>query len=426
MESAQKNQAPPAMEVLMVEPEVVQQMQELAKLGWGIKRIARELGLARNTVRRYVRDQVAAGVQVHLPKRRLNEQMRAKAVELFEREAQGNAVVVAELLWKQGQVASARTIQRAVRARREQKKAAQVATVRFETAPGEQMQIDFGQKVLKLGGTPVRVYVFIAVLGFSRRLYVEPFLCERQDEWREGVMNAFRRFGGATRTLLIDNAGALVLGRDDGGTLQVQPAFAMFCRDLGVTVKACRPYRARTKGKTESGVKYVKRNALAGREFASFAALQAHLCEWMDERDVREHGTTHEQPLVRFEREERAALRPLSVVEPKVRERRLQRKVANDSFVNVDTVRYSVPHRLVKTQVEVEVLEHEVHVYSGGERVASHARAREPHAIVRDESHYKGLWRSAPTTAPESVETLASYGRSLDDYAQVVSAGGAQ
>jgi transposase len=330
------------------------------------------------------------------------------------------------MLRKQGQVASDRTIQRAVQRHREQKRAKQAATVRFETAPGEQLQIDFGQKVVRLAGTPVRIYVFVAVLGYSRRLYVEPFECERQDEWREGVMNAFRRFGGMARTLLIDNAGALVLGRDDDGTLRVQPAFGLFCRALGVVVKACRPYRARTKGKTESGVKYVKHNALAGRTFASFAALQAHLREWMDERDRREHGTTHEQPLVRFERDERAAMRPLPVVEPKVRERRLLRKVANDSFVNVDTVRYSVPHRLVRTQVEVEVLEQEVHVYSGGERVASHARAREPHALVREASHYEGLWRSASTTAPESAETLASYGRSLDDYAQVVSAGGAR
>jgi transposase len=414
------------MEVLMVEPEVVQQMQELAKLGWGKKRIARELGIARNTVRRYVRNRAAAGVQVQMPRRRLDEETRARAVSLFESDAAGNAVVVAELLWKQGQVASVRTIQRAVRGHREQKRAALAATVRFETPPGEQMQIDFGQKVVKLAGTPVRIYVFVAVLGYSRRLYVEPFECERQDEWREGVMNAFRRFGGATRTLLIDNAGALVLGRNDDGELKVQPAFGMFCRDLGVTVKACRPYRARTKGKTESGVKYVKHNALAGREFSSFAALQAHLREWMDERDRREHGTTHEQPLTRFERDERAAMRALPTVEPKVRERRLLRKVANDSFVNVDTVRYSVPHRLVKTQVEVEVLEHEVHIYSGGERVASHARAREPHAFVREPSHYEGLWRSAPTTAPESVEVLASYGRSLDDYVQVVSAGGAR
>jgi hypothetical protein len=79
----------------------------------------------------------------------------------------------------------------------------------------------------------------------------------------------------------------------------VHPAFAAFCKDWGVGVAACRPYRARTKGKTESGVGYVKRNAIAGLAFTSFAALEAHLARWMTEADQRVHGTTHERPIDR-------------------------------------------------------------------------------------------------------------------------------
>ena len=126
-----------------------------------------------------------------------------------------------------------------------------------------------------------------------------------------------------------------------------------FCKDWDITPKACGPYRARTKGKTESGVKYVKRNALAGRDFESFAALEKHLVEWMAEADARVHGTTHERPLDRFEREEKAALRPLPGRPLPRRQQRLKRKVANDALVDVDTVRYSVPHRLVRESVEV-------------------------------------------------------------------------
>jgi transposase len=96
------------------------------------------------------------------------------------------------------------------------------------------------------------------VLGYSRRIYVRASLSQRQGDWREGLAGAFRCFGGVARKILIDRAGALVVGEDrETGTARVHPAFAAFCKDWGVEVSACRPYRARTKDTTESGVGYV-------------------------------------------------------------------------------------------------------------------------------------------------------------------------
>jgi transposase len=101
--------------------------------------------------------------------------------------------------------------------------------------------------------------LFVAVLGYSRRIFVRASLSQRQDDWREGLAGAFRTFGGVTHKILIDRAGALVVGADrETGAAHVHPAFAAFCKDWGVAVAACRPYRARTKGKTESGVGYVE------------------------------------------------------------------------------------------------------------------------------------------------------------------------
>jgi hypothetical protein len=203
----------------------------------------------------------------------------------------------------------------------------------------------------------------------------------------------------------------------------VHPTYLAFCRDFGTEPRACAPCRAQTKGKGESGVKYVKRNALAGRAFGSFAALEAHLGAWMGEADRREHGTTHEEPIVRFEREERAALRPLPARPLPRREQRLRRRVAHDALVDVDTVRYSVPHRLVRDHVEVLVGDREVRIFHGTDLVAVHARSFEPHARVVDPAHYAGLWRvvTEPELVPE-VETgaLAHLGRSLADYAAVI------
>ena len=152
--------------------------------------------------------------------------------------------------------------------RREQR-VAQLATVRVETPPGDQLQIDFGQKRLQIAGVRVRIFLLVAVLSYSRRLFVKAFLNERGADWREGIAAAFTHFGGVPRTLLGDNARPLVRARDRAtGTVIFHPACLAFCRDWDVQPRACAPYRARTKGKTEAGVKYVKRNALADQAFA--------------------------------------------------------------------------------------------------------------------------------------------------------------
>jgi transposase len=406
----------------MVEPEVVRQLRELKGLGWGDKRIAKELGLARNTVRRYARG-AEPGEQTRPRSRALDAEEAARAKQLFTTTAEGNAVVVASELRRDGLEVSVRTVQRAVRDERLAKQVAEVATVRYETAPGRQMQIDFGQKRVSIAGVVTVVHVLVAVLGYSRRIFVQAFLAERGDDWREGVASAFEHFGGVTRELLIDNARALVVARDRATqVVTLHPAFASFCRDWNVVPRACAPYRARTKGKTESGVKYVKRNALAGRAFANFAALEAHLADWMGEADARVHGTTHEAPRDRFERDERQALAPLRSRPSPVREQRLGRRVGNDAFVNVDTVRYSVPHRFVREHVEVLVGETHVRVFRGAEVIAEHERSREPHAIVREPKHFEGLWRATNTDASPKDGTVETYGRSLRDYAELVEA----
>jgi transposase len=409
-------------EVLMVEAEAVREMREFAARGWGAKRIARELGLARNTVRRYLRGGPAAEVQERPTARCLDGTSRLEAVALFDGVAEGNAVVVAEMLAQRGIEASIRTVQRAVAERRREQIAAALATVRFETAPGRQMQIDFGERRVWIAGEQVTVHFLAAVLSYSRRIFVKAFLHERQGEWLDGIASAFRHFGGVPVEVLGDNSRCLVVGRNrEAQTVTFHGAYLAFCRDWDVQPRACQPYRARTKGKTESGVKYVKRNGIAGRRFESFADLEAHLAEWQLAADQRVHGTTHERPAERFEREERAALRSLPARPLPTHGRRLQRRVANDALVDIDTVRYSVPHRLVRDQVEALVTPTEVRIFHGQDLIAVHARSFEPHAHVVDPAHFEGLWKRTPVENIVPIsQPLAALGRSLDDYAAVI------
>lgn len=365
---------------------------------------------------------MTAGVQVRPAARKLSEADRQLAREFYAGVAAGNAVVVQRLLAERGVVVTARTIERAVAELRRAQRAAALATVRVETSPGEQLQIDFRQKRIAIAGVAVRVFLLVAVLSYSRRLFVKAFLNERGDDWREGIAAACWHFGGVPRVVLGDNARALVVGRDRAtGTVSFHPAYLAFCRDWDVQPRVCAPYRARTKGKTEAGVKFVKRNALADLTFESFAALEQHLAEWMVLADQRRHGTTREAPIVRFDRDERTQLRPLPERALPRRIQRLRRRVALDAFVDIDTVRYSVPHRLVRDHVEVTVADDRVEIFHGAALVATHPRSTEPFARVVNPQHYAGLWRVDAALLPTG--SLAGLGRQLTDYAAVIAGG---
>jgi transposase len=376
----------------MQTPEDVQAMLKLASLGWGSKRIAAEMGCSRNTVRNYLRQ---GGWQPYQsPKRRSRLQgLEAWLAERFVQH-RGNADVVRQDLQREHGIGiGLRTVERAVAHLRRELHAQTLATVRFETPPGHQLQIDFGSVRVPVAGEMTKIHLFVATLGYSRRNYVTLFLHERQSAWLQGLEGAFRHFGGTTGELLIDNARALV-SEHDMQTREVvfNDRFHAFCRYWRVVPRACAPYRARTKGKDERGVGYVKRNAIAGHRFDSLEALRAHLAYWMREvADVRVHGTTGEVPLQHFERDEQHTLRPLEAKAPFLQVRELSRRVHSDACVEIDTNRYSVPWRLIGESVTVVVADGLVRVLYAGEEVACHAQSAARRTTVIERHHLTGI-----------------------------------
>jgi transposase len=416
-------------------PDEVTAMVRLRALGWGTRRIAAELGCDRETVQRYL----AAGgwMPYHTPER--SGALAGHGAWLAERfrRHRGNADVVRqELAGELGIEVSLRTVERACAPLRRELEAEALATVRFETPPGRQLQIDFGERGVVIGTERVRVFLFVATLGYSRRVYVQAFRHERQSAWFDGLEGAFRHFGGLPVELLLDNARALV-EHHDAGTREVMfnARFHAFARYWGVRPVACAPYRARTKGKDERGVGYVKRNAIAGRSFASWAALEAKLVWWMREvADVRVHGTTGEAPLVRFEREEAAALRPLGGRPPFRQVRELTRRVQNDGCVDVDTNHYSVPWRLIGAQVSVVVSGGEVQVLHAGAEIARHGERRGRRERAVDRAHLHGILAAQrrdlqdrpggiPAAMPDAALPGADLLRPLAEYEQVAGGG---
>jgi transposase len=372
--------------------EDVAEMLRLAACGWGRKRIAKALGCSHHTVKTYLD---AGGTKA------FKTPVRAKALDGHEdwlRERfirhRGNADVVRQELATEKNIhATLRTVERAVKPYRQVLRAEALATVRFETLPGRQLQIDFGERLVEIAGEMVRAYMFVATLGYSRRLHVRAFRNEKQSNWLAGLESAFTSFGGVPEEVLIDNPRSLVTSHDAATrTVTFNATFLAFARHWKFRPRACAPYRARTKGKTESGVGYVKKNAIAGRSFASWEAFEAHLAAW--ERDVantRAHGTTEEAPLVRFARDEAHRLKPLGDRPAFGALRDLVRIVGNDCSIELDTNSYSVPWQLIGERVSVTVAAGEVRIRHGRRLVAMHRLAGGRRQRVINRAHLEGI-----------------------------------
>lgn len=392
----------------MLKPEDVSVMVRLKALGWGCKRIASELGISPNTVRRYVE----AGGYVGYKKPERTSRLDGREQWLRERLLRhgGNAEVVRqELRTEEGIEVSLRTVERAVEGYRQELEAKARATVRFETPPGYQLQVDFGEKGVEIAGERTNVHLCVLTLGYSRRTHVSVYPCERQAQWLMGIEAAFRYFGGVPEELLVDNARALVDRHEvKSGEVRFNRGFMAFCEHWGVRPRACAPYRARTKGKDERAVGYVKHNALAGRRFDSWAVLEGHLQWWMREvADVRLHGTTGEAPLARFLEGEVAALRPVGAHRSYVKSRELCRKVQSDCCVEVDTNSYSVPYRYLGRQVQVVVSEGWVRILLEGAELARHEEVSGSRQRVLEPRHLigvvRGPKRGEKEDSPEAV-----------------------
>jgi transposase len=386
-------------EGIMREPDEVAAMLRLHDLGWGTRRIAAALGCSRTTVQRYLATGDWRGYR-RAGRRRLEPHM-AWVAERFTRH-RGNADVVRQDLARElGVTVSLRTIERAVAPLRQSLAAEARATVRFETPPGHQLQIDFGETQVAIGDAAVRVHLFVATLGYSRRVFVLALRHERQSAWFAGLEAAFHHFGGIPREVLLDNPRALVEYHDvRTREVRFNAAFLAFARDWGFCPRACAPYRARTKGKDERGVGYVKHNAIAGHSFASWEALEAHLAGWTrDVADQRRHGTTEEAPRVRFDRDEAAALHPLAGRSSFVAIRTMIRCVGSDGTVEIATNRYSVPWRLIGTAVRVELRDGKVHIHDGATEVARHAEVSGRRQRVMQAAHYHGMPGTARVAA---------------------------
>ena len=259
---------------------------------------------------------------------------------------------------------------------------------RMECAPGDELQIDFGSGawIKEDDRRRRRPHLFRAVLSHSRKGYSEVVWRQNTESVIRCLENAFRQFNGVTATLVVDNMKAAVL-QPDWFDPELNPKLRAFCEHYGTTLLPTKPAMPRHKGKIEAGVKYAQANALRGRVFPSLAAQNLFLADW--ERtvaDTRLHGTIRQQVGTFFTQVEQAKLRPLPPsLFPCFEE--APRTVHRDGYVAYQRAYYSVPPEYVGCDVWVRAETRLVRLYSQRfAPIAVHVRA-EPGRFATDDAH---------------------------------------
>ena len=367
--------------------------------GLSVRAIASELGLARNTVRKYLRQDETAISRAQRERarhKRLDEH-RSYIVSLLATYPRLSAVKVArKLRQKLGDLAvSDRSIRRYVMAL---KKTGTVAQERYyepiiDHVPGVQCQVDPGElRGVIIGGQPQTLYFVVFVLSFSRLMYVglsfEPINTDRFLQFHD---EAFRYFGGVPEECVYDQA-KLVVIEELYRELTLNQRFAEYATTVGLRVHACEGYDPESKGKVEAGVKYVQQNCLYGEEFTDRQDLRRHVQQWLDEvANERQHGTTGQPPRRYFKAEEKAHLRPYLTPACLGVSTSEHRKVDKTGLISWRANRYSVPMAYQGGQVGIQAQDGQLLIIdpSSGERVASHTVCTGQGQIIKNNNHYR-------------------------------------
>jgi len=391
--------------------------------GSSLRAIALELGISRNTARKYAmmaEADIASSLDERERPKRLDG-LRDYIVHLLETYPRLSAVkILRKLTEVRGELdVSSRTARRYVRALKES-----VAVKReryyepvLDMVPGVQCQVDGGElRAVLIGGAETTVYFMVFVLSYSRLLYVaaspRPIDTAALIRMHDA---AFRSFGGFPQECVYDQT-SLVVSAETFRELTLNARFHRYATTVGFRIRACEGYDPESKGKVEAGVKYVKQDAFYGETFADFPALEAYLAQWLDgTANVRLHAATGEAPRKRFEREERAALgayfSPVGIAElgPAPLE---TRKADKTGLIAYRANKYSVPLAYQRSPVGVMEADGQllVSALDTGEVVARHPLGGGKGETFKNTNHYRDR---AQQIAELEAEILAALGAPL-------------
>ncbi len=390
----------------MLRVEIRFMIKDLYRKGVTISEIARISGHSRTTVRAIVNGPVSPPS----PKRKARARKMGPFIPYLEkRMAQGvyNCRKLLDEIRRQGYQGSWSLLKSFVQPYRQARR--QEATVRFETEPGEQAQVDWAHfGFIEHHGCRRRLYAFLMTLGWSRSMYLEFTVSADAAWWLRCHVHAFRYFGGVPRVVLHDNLKTAVLERT-AGTVHWNPRYLDFAAYYGFTPRACQPYRAQTKGKVESGVRYVRGNFWPGLTFVDLIDLNRQCQVWLDDTaNRRVHGTTGEVP---FERLALESLLPLDGKPDYDTSLIAFRRAAKDCFLSYDGNYYSVPADYARKILQVKETEDGqlIVLDAQDQEIARHGLAQGRNQRIALPAHYAHLRHDSPAARrPGAIQLPAA------------------
>jgi len=403
---------------------------DLHRQGLSVSAIARQLGLDRKTVRKYIARGLEPPAYKPCPPR--ERRLDAFAGYLRERVAAYPALTGSRL-WREIKELGYAGGYTAVTDYLRDVRPAEPAPfeVRFETPPGHQAQADFAQFKVAFANEPGvtrAVWLFSMVLGHSRLIWARFVMHQDLQTVLRCHIAAFADLGGVPGEILYDRMKTAVTGEGEDGHIIYNRALIELAAHYGFLPRACRPYRAKTKGKVERPFRYIREDFFLARSFQDLDDLNAQLRHWLDAvANVRLHGTTQRIVSEAFA-EERSALRPLPAL-PFRAVLRLERRVTHEGVVSVGGNLYSVPDR-TRRVVEVHQLADEIQIFDVGRLVAVHPIVEGRRRTLIDPGHRRwpnrpqrsngaareenvAIGRTGDRVARRSLEVYAAVGRRL-------------
>ena len=272
--------------------------------------------------------------------------------------------------------------------------------------PGQAMQVDWGDcDSLQIENTTRKVSVFVAVLCYSRLMYIEFTLSQRKAEFYRAIANSLEFFGGTPRKIIFDNLKAAVVN-GHGRNACLHPEFLALCGHYYLEPIACARRDPESKGMVEGGVRYVKQNALASRaaQLTDWEAYRQLAITWPDTvANVRAHATTRERPIDRFEKE-RTHLRPLPA-RPYDTDEITEAIVNSHALVKFDANRYSVPPDYFRKPVTIRASVDQLQIQYQGRAIATHVRSYARRKKIVHPEHQLQALRLRRRTRAKDVET---------------------
>jgi len=380
-------------------------IKDLHRRGMTISDIARITGHDRKTIRAILNGPVNPPPQ----RRKARTKKLDPFVPYLERRIEEGVLNCNKLfdeIRRQGYQGGKSTLKYFVQPYREARR--QEATVRFETLPGEQAQVDWGHfGFIEHHGRRRKLYGFVMTLGWSRASYLEFTISADAAWWLRCHVHAFRYFGGVPQVVLHDNLKTAVLEREADGTIHWNPRYLDFADYYGFTPKACRPYRAQTKGKVESGIRYVRGNFWPGLRFVDLADLNEQARDWLDlTANVRIHGTTGEVPFSRLPLEQLQSMDGKPDYDTSLI---TFRRATKDCFVSYDGNYYSVPSIYARKTLEVKETEDGqlIVLNAQDDEIARHRVVNGHNQRIAVAAHYENIRSSSrPARRPMAIQVL--------------------